>query len=103
VLSQTGRNTALELFEVALEKASQDQSYYRKLEDTLLKGSTTQYRELFSEFGDYWAAPKNEFPFYPHTDAVNGVDSAMHSIKWDAYKGDGQLEEEIAFIKLMRS
>ena len=83
-LVETNRASALELLEKAISKSQVDDNYARLTEETLLNGSTVELRQWLSEFGDYWAGPRAEFPFYPHTDAVNGIDSAMHEIKFAA-------------------
>lgn len=75
---------SLELLEKAVAKSLEDEAYAKQLEATLLQGSTLELRELLSPFGDYFAPPRSEFPFYPHTDAVNGLDTAMHHLKCGA-------------------
>lgn len=72
---------SLELLEKAVSKAREDEAYARQMEVTLLQGSTVELRELLSVFGDYMESPRSEFPWYPHHDAVNGIDTAMHRIK----------------------
>lgn len=72
---------ALELLEKAVCKASTDKEYAQKMEDALLHGSTIECRDLFSVFGDYLAPPRTEFPFYPHLDSVNMLDTALYHIK----------------------
>lgn len=93
--SQT--DDALELLGKAVSKASIDKGYAQEMEDALLRGSTIEYRDLFSVFGDYWAAPRAEFPFYPHTDAVNRLDSAIYHIKL------GDEAEAIKFYNLQHN
>jgi hypothetical protein len=83
-LTVTNRLGALELLEKAVSKADKDEAYAQKLKETLLQGSTIQCRDLFSDFGDYFEKPRSEFPFYPHHDNVNAIDSAMHHIKFTA-------------------
>lgn len=80
-LKATLQNDGLELLEKAVTKADEDSQFARDFENTILFGSTLEYRELFSHFGNYWESPRSTFPFYPHTDAVNAVDSAMHKVK----------------------
>lgn len=75
---------SLELLEKAVAKAQEDEAYAKQMEETLLHGSTVELRELLSPFGDYLAPPRSEFPFYPHADAVNGLDTAMHHLKCGA-------------------
>ena len=64
-----------------MAKSLVDEAYAKQLEEALLQGSTLELRELLSPFGDYFGPPRSEFPFYPHTDAVNGLDTGMHHVK----------------------
>lgn len=80
-LRLTGRADALSLLEKAVEKAKRDRQYYLRFEDTFLHGSTIAYRELLADFGDYFARTSDTIPYYPHHDAVNGIDTAMHHIR----------------------
>lgn len=75
---------ALKLLEKAVAKTHEDEAYAKQMEEALLHGSTVELRELLSPFGDYFAPPRSEFPYYPHSDAVNGIDTAMHHLKCDA-------------------
>ncbi|WP_202597849.1 MULTISPECIES: hypothetical protein [unclassified Vibrio] len=102
VLTETQRLCALELFEKAVSKSLEDRDYYQATEETLLRGSTIALREWLSCFGDYLAPPRSEFPPYPYKDAVNGIDSALHIIKFDAVVPNA-LQEHIDFVKLMKS
>ena len=72
---------ALALLGKAEIKASQSEEYAARMEAAFLRGSTVEYRDLFSDFGDYWEPPRTEMPFYPHHDAVNAIDSAMLHIR----------------------
>jgi len=72
---------SLELLEKAVAKAREDDAYAKQLEEALLQGTTGELRDLVSVFGDYLAPPKKTFPFYPFTDAVNGLDTGMHHLK----------------------
>ncbi len=86
ILSVKGGNylDSLELLEKAVAKSTEDAAYAKQMEAVLLRGSTVELRELLSPFGDYLEPPRSEFPFYPHKDAVNGLDTAMHHLKCDA-------------------
>lgn len=75
---------ALELLGKAIGRAQEDVTYLYEMEKALLRGSTVEVRELFSVFGDYFAPPRDRFPYYPHTDAVNTIDLALHIIKFNA-------------------
>lgn len=75
------RPCAVELLEKAVNKAKADEDFARRMEDALLHGSTIECRELFSDFGEYFEKPRATFPFYPHHDAVNAIDTAMFHIK----------------------
>lgn len=96
-LTEVKRPDALELLEKAVVKAEEDESYAQRMEAALVHGSTIEYRSLFSDFGDYWEKPRAEFPFYPHHDNVNLIDSAMHHIKL------GCVEEAIQFYNGMHN
>lgn len=94
VLKKTNRSDSLELLEKAISKSEQDPAYLDLMKDALLKGSTVKLREILSCFGDYFAPPRAEFPPYPFSDAVNGIDSVMHAIKFDHVK-PGALQDYI--------
>jgi hypothetical protein len=96
-LAAVNRTDALELLETAITKAEEDEIYAQRMESALLCGSTVEYRSLFSDFGDYWAKTRNVFPYYPHHDNVNLIDSAMHHIK------RGCVEEAIEFYNGMHN
>ncbi|OTI63434.1 hypothetical protein CAZ10_11105 [Pseudomonas aeruginosa] len=96
VLTATRWDDSLVLLGQAISKASEDASYAKGMEGALLRGSILELRELFSVFGDYWAGPRAEFPFYPHSDAVNAINSSLGMIKHDALN-PGSLQESIDF------
>jgi len=87
---------ALALLEKAVSKAGIDKAYAAEMDEALTKGSTIEMRDLFSPFGDYWAPSKGTYPFYPHSDAVNAIDSAMHIIKYDVHPGALKEHVELA-------
>ena len=93
---------AIKLLDKAVTKASHSESYAKKMEDALLRGSTVELRDLLSDFGEYLVPPNRDFPFYPHADAVNGIDSAMGAIKFEILK-PGSLQEHFEFYQLMNS
>ncbi|MCE2571678.1 hypothetical protein [Motilimonas eburnea] len=101
-LSATDRLDALALLEKAVNKEKQDNQYAEQMKNALQFGSTVALRELLSPFGNYWKASSDTYPYYPHSDAVNGIDSAMGAIKYDLVKR-GALQEHIEFVNLMRS
>lgn len=80
-LTATKRLGAVELLGKAINKAKLDKAYAGRMEDALLRGSTIECRELLSDFGEYFEAPRSTFPFYPHHDAVNAIDTALFHIK----------------------
>ncbi|MCS3770683.1 hypothetical protein HNP12_004831, partial [Aeromonas hydrophila] len=41
-------------------------------------------RECLSRFGDYFEHSRDAPPYYPHHDAVNGIDCALYAILFDA-------------------
>ncbi|MCB2426119.1 MULTISPECIES: hypothetical protein [Methylophaga] len=80
-LTATRKPDAVELLEKAVAKAKVDKAYFERFESALMHGSTVEGRELFSDFGDYWARTSVEIPYYPHHDAVNAIDSALFHIR----------------------
>jgi hypothetical protein len=88
------RSDALALLEKAISRSCENQDYAIKMEQTLLHGSTLELRDLLSVFGEYMESARNTFPPYPYRDAVNGIDSAMHIIKFDAVN-PGAMQEHI--------
>ncbi len=80
-LSATGQTDGLNLLEKAVLKTSEDTDFSRQFVMTFKYGSTLAIRDLFSHFGDYGEKPRSSFPFYPHVDAVNAIDTAFHKVK----------------------
>ena len=74
---------ALTLLEKAVTKARDDEAYADRLEETLLRGSTVEIRECLSCFGDYLERSRDAPPYYPHHDAVNGIDCALYAILFE--------------------
>ncbi|MFQ2588393.1 hypothetical protein ACK30U_14840 [Aeromonas caviae] len=72
------------LLEKAVAKACDDSVYSKQFEETLLRGSTIEIREYLSCFGDYFERSRDSPPYYPHHDAVNGIDCALYAILFDA-------------------
>ncbi|WP_270688962.1 hypothetical protein [Aeromonas sp. D3] len=72
------------LLEKAVTKARDDEGYAKQFEETLLQGSTVEIRECLSCFGDYFERSRDVPPYYPHRDAVNGIDCAIYAILFDA-------------------
>ena len=72
------------LLEEAVNKARDDRIYAKQFEETLLHGSTVEIRECLSCFGDYFERSRDAPPYYPHHDAVNGIDCALYAILFDA-------------------
>ncbi|WP_172442687.1 hypothetical protein [Aeromonas dhakensis] len=75
---------ALTLLEKAVAKTHDDEAYARQFEETLLQGSTIEIRDCLSCFGDYFERSRDAPPYYPHHDAVNGIDCALYAILFDA-------------------
>lgn len=80
-LEATHNGNARELLEKAIAKAKESTHFAERFESAFISGSTCEYRELLSDFGDYWAKTSDVIPYYPHHDAVNGIDSAMLHIR----------------------
>ena len=83
-LTTASKKDALTLLEKAVTKARDDRSYAKQFEETLLQGSTIEIRECLSCFGDYFERSRDAPPYYPHHDAVNGIDCALYAILFDA-------------------
>ena len=82
-LTAVSNEDALTLLEKAITKASDDRSYAKQFEETL-QGSTIEIRDCLSCFGDYFERSRDAPPYYPHHDAVNGIDGALYAILFDA-------------------
>ncbi|WP_279476437.1 hypothetical protein [Aeromonas veronii] len=89
-LAATSNEGAQELLEKAVAKAHDDEAYARQFEETLLQGSTIEIRECLSCFGDYFERSRDVPPYYPHHDAVNGIDGALYAILFDAAHPDAE-------------
>ncbi len=89
-LAATSNEGAQELLEKAVAKAHDDEAYARQFEETLLQGSTIEIRECLSCFGDYFERSRDVPPYYPHHDAVNGIDSTLYAILFDAAHPDAE-------------
>ncbi|WP_198559527.1 hypothetical protein [Aeromonas sobria] len=85
---------ALALLEKAVTKARDDQVYAKQLEEALLKGSTIEIRECLGCFGDYFERSRDTSPYYPHHDAVNGIDCALYAILFDAAHPDTRQDHQ---------
>ncbi|QTL96464.1 hypothetical protein [Aeromonas jandaei] len=83
-LTAVSNEDALTLLEKAVTKARDDWRYAKQFEETLLQGSTIEIRECLSCFGDYFERSRDVQPYYPHHDAVNGIDCALYAILFDA-------------------
>lgn len=71
---------AVNLLDASFALADKDSNFASRLNTLLLSDepTTIELRDLMEIFGRYGAAGRREsFPFYPHTDAVNGIDSAL--------------------------
>ena len=79
-LTAVSNEGALTLLEKAVTKAHDDEAYAKQFEETLLQGSTIEIRECLSCFGDYFERSRDTPPYYPHHDAVNGIDSTLYAI-----------------------
>ena len=86
-LTAVSNEDALTLLEKAITKASDDRSYAKQFEETL-QGSTIEIRDCLSCFGDYFERSRDAPPYYPHHDAVNGIDCALYAILFDAVYPD---------------
>ncbi|WP_429210018.1 hypothetical protein [Aeromonas veronii] len=89
-LAATCNEDVLALLEKAVTKASDDRRYAKQFEETLLRRSTIEIRKCLSCFGDYFERSRDAPPYYPHHDAVNGIDSALYAILFDAAHPDAE-------------
>lgn len=71
---------ATALLKKAISLAEQNTDFSDQLTNAFDAGSTTELRELFSKFGDYFKSEES-YPWYPHADAVNVIDTALHHIR----------------------
>lgn len=85
---------ALTLLEKAVTKARDDRVYAKQFEETLQQGSTIEIRECLSCFGDYFERSRDTQPYYPHHDAVNGIDCVLYAILFDAAHPDTEQAHE---------
>ncbi|ELM3616956.1 hypothetical protein RYR54_002623 [Aeromonas sobria] len=93
-LTAVSNEDAQALLEKAINKARDDEVYARQFEETLLQGSTIEIRECFSCFGDYFERSRDVPPYYPHHDAVNGIDSTLYAILFDAAHPEAEQAHE---------
>ena len=93
-LAAASNQGALALLEQAVTKARDDRVYAKQLEETLLRGSTIEIRECLSCFGDYFERSRDTPPYYPHHDAVNGIDCALYAILFDVAHPDAEQAQQ---------
>ena len=93
-LAATCNEDALALLEKAVTKARDDEGYAKQFEETLLRGSTIEIRECLNCFGDYFGRSRDSPPYYPHHDAVNGIDCALYAILFDATHPEAEQTHE---------
>ena len=74
------------MLEKAVTKARADAVYAKQFDAALLQGSTVEIRECLSCFGDYFERSRDAPPYYPHHDAVNGIDSTLYALLFDAVR-----------------
>ncbi|MFM5186276.1 hypothetical protein ACEUAF_21565 [Aeromonas veronii] len=82
------------LLEKAVTKARDDRCYAKQFEEALLHGSTVEIRECLSCFGDYFERSRDNPSYYPHHDAVNGIDDALYAILFDAAHPEAEQAHE---------
>ncbi|MFM4921199.1 hypothetical protein [Aeromonas dhakensis] len=81
-LTAVRNEDALALLEKAVTKARDDEGYAKQFEEALLQGSTIEIRECLNCFGNYFERSRDAPPYYPHHDAVNGIDCAFYAIQF---------------------
>ncbi|HEH9404393.1 TPA: hypothetical protein SIA26_001879 [Aeromonas bestiarum] len=82
------------MLEKAVTKARDDPIYAKQFEETLLQGSTVEIRECLNCFGDYFERSRYAPPYYPHHDAINGIDSTLYAILFDTAYPDAEQTHE---------
>ncbi len=93
-LAVASNEDALTLLEKAVTKACDNEGYAKQFEEALLHGSTVEIRECLYCFGDYFGRSRDSPPYYPHHDAVNGIDGALYTILFDAANPEAELAHE---------
>ena len=93
-LASAYNEDALTLLEKAITKARDDRRYAKQFEETLLQGSTIEIRDCLSCFGDYFERSRDAPPYYPHHDAVNGIDCALYAILFEAAHPDTRQDHQ---------
>ena len=93
-LAVASNEEALTLLEKAVTKARYDKVYAKQFEETLLLGSTIEIRECLSCLGDYFERSRDAPSYYPHHDAVNGIDDALYAILFDAAHPEAEQAHE---------
>lgn len=93
-LAAACNENAQALLEKAVTKARDDEVYARQLKEALLRGSTIEIRECLSCFGDYFGRSRDSPPYYPHHDAVNGIDCALYAILFALAHPDAEQAHE---------
>jgi hypothetical protein len=93
-LAAVSNEEALALLEKAVTKARDDEGYAKQFEEALLRGSTIEIRECLSCVGDYFERSRDAPPYYPHHDAVNGIDCALYAILFDVAHPDAEQAQQ---------
>ena len=93
-LTTACKEDALTLLEKAVLKVRDDSVYAKQFEETLLRGSTIEIRECLSCFGDYFERSRDVPPYYPHHDAVNGINCVLYATLFDAANPDAEQAHE---------
>ncbi|EKP0315536.1 hypothetical protein ACEUB2_04235 [Aeromonas veronii] len=93
-LAAASNEEAQELLEKAVTKARDDEGYAKQFEEALLRGSTVEIRECLSCFDDYFERSRDAPPYYPHHDAINGIDCALYAILFDAALPDTRQDHQ---------
>ncbi|HDX8370991.1 TPA: hypothetical protein RQN12_001956 [Aeromonas dhakensis] len=82
------------MLEKAVTKARADAVHAKQFDAALLQGSTVEIRECLSCFGDYFERSRDTPPYYPHHNAVNGIDCALYAILFDAAHPDTRQDHQ---------
>lgn len=93
-LTTASNEDAQALLEKAVTKARDDRRYAKQFEEAFLLGSTVEIRECLSCFGDYFELSRDAPPYYAYQDSVNGIDSTLYAILFDAAHPDAEQAHE---------
>ena len=81
------------MLEKAVTKARDDEGYARQFEETLLRDPPSRSASVSVALATT-SSDRDTPPYYPHHDAVNGIDCALYAILFDAAHPDAEQSHE---------